>query len=206
MTSMKKCCRNSFRGLKQASIIFCLVITQSLSLTAIAASEPSVAERQSEILDMRSKVLSQLFGDIDDAREILERCWGYAIFSNTGVNLLMFSTARGTGVLRDHRDGSDTFMKVFGAGAGMGAGTKNYTAVLVFQTEAALEDFRNKGWELSGQAEANLNYDNISTDKGGEVVGTAGAGVLVYQLTDSGFALQALVQGFKYWVDPKLNE
>jgi hypothetical protein len=155
---------------------------------------------------MRAEVLEELFESIPDARKILENSQGYAIFSKKGMNLLLFSTARGAGILRDHRDGSDTYMKVFGAGTGVGAGLTNYTAVLVFETEAALDDFRDKGWELQGQADAHADDDETPGQPGKELSATAGTGVLVYQMTESGFALQALVQGFKYWADPELNE
>lgn len=170
------------------------------------APEPTAEERRQTIDSMRSEVLVRLFENIPDAREILEQSMGYAVFSKKGMNLLMFSTARGAGVLRDHRDGSDLYMKVFGAGTGVGAGLTSYTAVLVFETEAALDDFREKGWELKGQADAHVDDDKPSDEPGKELSGTAGPGVLVYQMTDAGFAVQALVQAFKYWADPELNE
>ncbi len=108
---------------------------------------------------------------------------GYAIFSNTGVNLLLFSTARGGGILRDHRDGTDTYMKAFGAGTGLGVGLKKFTAVIVFESEAALE-------VLNGKADATI-YD---------------LPFCATFMAESGFALQALAQGFKFWADPKLND
>jgi lipid-binding SYLF domain-containing protein len=173
---------------------------------AAIADEPSVADRQEAIQQMRAEVLGELFSQHEDARAILEQARGYAIFSNTGMNLLMFSTAHGAGILRDHRNGSDTYMKMFGVGGGLGVGLKDYTAVLIFDTEAALDDFRQRGWELSGQADANVDIDQMKLEGGSEVSGNVGPGVRVYQMTDSGFAVQALVQGFRFWADPALND
>ena len=79
----------------------------------VLASQPALAakgtaeQRRAEIKAMRAQTLQELFHDIPDAQEVLENAWGYAVFSNTGMNLLLFSTARGAGVLRDHRDGTD---------------------------------------------------------------------------------------------------
>jgi lipid-binding SYLF domain-containing protein len=183
-----------------------LLIPALLFSANVMASNGTVEERQKEILDMRSTVLKQLFNDIPDAKVVLEGSWGYAIFSNTGLNLLMFSTARGAGVLRDFRDGSDTFMKAFGIGGGVGAGLKNYSSVIFFHTEAALDDFIEKGWELAGQAEANAKEDRIAVDANAEKAGALGKGVEIYQMTEAGFALQAVVQGFRFSADKELND
>ena len=66
-----------------------------------------------------------------------------------------------------------------------------------------MKTFVEKGWDFSGQADAAAKSDQ----KGG-TIGASGSvlpGMEVYQLTKNGIALQATVQGTKYWKDPELN-
>jgi len=44
---------------------------------------------------------------------------GYAVFNNTGTNLLLLSTARGAGIAADTQTKKETFMKMISAGAGL---------------------------------------------------------------------------------------
>ena len=48
--------------------------------------------------------------------------------------------------------------------------------------------------------------DDQATDKGGAVGGAVSLDdITIYQLTESGLALQATVKGTKYWKDDALN-
>jgi len=66
-----------------------------------------------------------------------------------------------------------------------------------------LKKFVVKGWDFSAQADAAAK----SNQKGGsiEASGTILPGMEVYQLTKNGIALQATIQGTKYWKDKELN-
>lgn len=94
-------------------------------------------------------------------------------------------------------------MKMFSGGAGLGLGIKDFSIVFVFNDAGALDKFIESGWDFSAQADANLE----SGDKGvgAETAGTAVQGVTMYQLTETGVALQATLQGTKYWKDDDLN-
>ena len=200
--------QNTLRTIVSAHLLFGLVVQAFAeeSDKEETAVTPTAEERRQAIDAMRSDVLGRLFENISDAREVLEASQGYAIFSKKGMNLLMISTARGVGILRDHRDGSDTYMKAFGAGTGVGAGLKNYSAVIIFKTESALDDFVEKGWELTGQADAHGDSGQPTGEPVKEMSKIAGPDVQIYQMTESGFALQALIQGFRYWPDRELNQ
>ena len=95
-------------------------------------------------------------------------------------------------------------MRMGTAGIGLGLGVKDFEAVFVFHRRSALEKFIDKGWDFSGQADAAAK----SGDKGGAVdaEGTVLGGVDVYQMTKAGLALQATLQGTKYWKSKKLNK
>ena len=129
---------------------------------------------------------------------------GYAVFSNTGINVLLLSTANGWGVAHNNETGKDTYMKMWSGGVGVGIGVKDFRGVFVFTTKDAFDTFVESGWQAGAQADA--------AAKAGEKGGAAdsaidvGPGVELYQLTENGLALQATIQGTKYWKNDDLND
>ncbi len=155
------------------------------------------------LLESRTAALAKLYAEKPGSREALKSAKGYAVFSTVGINLFLVSTERGGGILRDNRNGSDTYLKMFSAGGGIGMGIKDFSLIFVFHTVAAMNDFLQEGWDFSGQADASAE----SGDKG---MGTEAAitvipGTTIYQLTEAGLALQATLKGTKFWVDEDLN-
>ena len=73
----------------------------------------------------------------------------------------------------------------------------------LFTTRAALDDFVNQGWDASARADAAAK----AAERGAALSGAidVGEGVKLYQITDYGLALQATIQGTKYWKDDQLN-
>lgn len=94
-------------------------------------------------------------------------------------------------------------MKMFSAGGGWGMGVKSFSAIFIFQTDEALDTFQQEGWDFSAQADANLESE--SEGAGMETAVTAMPGTKIYQMTDAGVALQATLQGTKFWADKDLN-
>lgn len=121
-----------------------------------------------------------------------------------GVHVLLLSTARGSGLAVNNKTKQETFMKMISAGAGPGLGVKDYDVVFVFETEKALAQFLDSGWEGSGQADAAAK----AGEKGGAYSGAmeVAPGVWVYQITKNGLALQLTLQGTKYYKDDDLNK
>ena len=158
---------------------------------------------RNKIRKMSKEVLGKLYEEQPETREIVKSAKGYAVFSNVGVNIIFFSAGGGSGVVRDNRNDSETFMNMGTAGVGLGIGVKDFRAVFVFHSDKALDNFVEKGWDFSGQADAAAK----STDKGaeGSTAGSALNGVSVYQLTEAGLVIQATLQGTKYWKSEKLN-
>ena len=167
-----------------------------------AAAESSAAKRQ-DILKMRSETLAKLYKVHPAARGKIHGSVGYAVFSNVGINLILLSAAGGSGVAHDNRTGRDIYMKMVSGGVGFGLGVKDFRGVFVFSTGKAFKQFVNSGWEASAQADAAAK----SGTKGGAAAGaiTVAPGVELYQLTENGLALQATIQGTKYYKDDDLN-
>ncbi len=175
----------------------------TVSLQAAPWDKKGPDQERKELQDARQAALSKLFTEKPEAKHILNRAKGYAVFSNIGINLGLVSTQRGGGILRDNRDGEDIYYKMFSAGGGWGLGVKDFAVIFVFDTEAALNQFETEGWDFSAQADANLESE--SKGDGIETAITAMPGTRIYQLTEAGVALQATLQGTKFWPDEDLN-
>lgn len=197
--------------LKQSSVLrYSFVLLFFIfSLISVNAQEEDKKEKKNpdkerkEIQKMKNEALSELYKLYPEAKSEIANSKGYAAFGNTGVNLLVLSTGRGGGVAHDNITGKETYMKMISAGVGVGIGYKKYFAIFIFSTSDALNHFIEQGWTAEGQSDA-----AAKTNEQGDAVAasmTVAPGVVLYQVTDVGFAAQATVQGTKFIVDDELN-
>jgi lipid-binding SYLF domain-containing protein len=160
-------------------------------------------EKRGEVQKMRADTLVELYKVHPPAKERIRKAKGYAVFSNVGVNLILLSAAGGWGVAHDNKTGQDIYMKMVSGGVGLGLGVKDFRGVFVFSTQDAFKSFTESGWEAGAQADAAAKSGN----KGGAAAGavTVAPGMDLYQITEQGLALQATIQGTKYYRDDELN-
>ncbi len=184
-------------------LAYCLPLLLSL-LTACAAPGESPSQQRAAIQAMRNETLTRLYKLKPETRQEIRSAAGYAVFSNINNNLLFVSGGNGYGVTRDNRSGKDTYMKMASVGVGLGLGIKDFQAVILFKDRAALARFLEQGWDANVQADA-----AAKSGKKGAALSEAAhpeyEKIKVYQLTNAGLALQATVQGYKYWPDESLN-
>ena len=179
-----------------------LMLLASLLLGAFMSNSGSVAQRRQAVQDMRDQVLSELYRQKPDVRAQIQSAPGYAVFSNANVNLLFASFGGGYGIMHDRGTGRDTYLKMGELGVGFGLGVKDFRAVLVFHTNDAVKRFQDYGVSLGAGADAAA----VASDQGGAVGGELNFdNITVYQMTESGLALQATLKGTRYWPDPALN-
>jgi hypothetical protein len=90
--------------------------------------------------------------------------------------------------VREAGTGQETYMKMYSVGIGPGLGVKDFRGIFVFTDPEALESF-------------------IEEDKGDSWAGSVDVapGIKLYQLTETGLALQATIQGTKFWKDDELS-
>ena len=93
-------------------------------------------------------------------------------------------------------------MKMGEVGVGLGLGIKDFRAIFVFHDKYSLDRFVNSGLAFGGDADAAAKAGNKGAAVGGGVLVD---GITVYQFTQSGLALQAMLKGTKYWKDDELN-
>lgn len=183
--------------------ILTIAVLSFLFMTGFGFSKKTATQERQEVLKMREEVLTELYANAPGAKEVLKEAAGYAVFSSLGVNVLLVSTASGKGVLYNNSTGEETYMKMLSAGGGIGMGVKNFQLVFVFDNEKVMKQFADEGWQAGAQADAAAKYDDTG-DAAALAIDVA-PGVYLYQLTESGLALQATIQGTKYWKDSDLN-
>jgi len=184
---------------------YLLLLAALVGVAPAARAKPTADDQRAAIHKTRDDVLAELYKLNPSAKEKIRKAAGYAVFSNVGINLVLASFAGGHGIVVEKgliRD-TETYMKMGSAGIGLGLGVKDFRAVFVFDDAAKLRTFVDKGWDFSGQADAAAK----SNEKGAATGAAANIapGVEVYQITKNGLALQATLQGTKYWKDKDLN-
>jgi lipid-binding SYLF domain-containing protein len=180
-----------------------LVAACLCALVGACATGGNEAAERVEIQQMRAQTLAKLYAVEPDSRAHIRQSAGYGVFSNVGVNVVLLSAGGGSGVVRDNATGRDTYMNMASGGLGLGLGVKDFRGVFVFTDRKALKWFVEEGLDLSGQADAAAK----AGEKGGAWAGAVDVapGVKLYQMTEHGLALQATIQGTKYWKDSELN-
>lgn len=209
--------------------ILTLVLTIVLSGCATPKGDNS-AEKRTYVRDMRDDVMKDLYRFKPELREEIKKAPGYAAFNNVNLKIFVLGTGHGYGLAVDNETGKETYMRMGELGAGLGLGVKDLRVVFVFKDKSAYRSFVDKGWEFGGEADATAiaggdkgvsasaqasaggNRAAVSGEgksgiggKNPGVQGSSGAGFDVYQLTENGLALQAMISGTKYWKDRKLN-
>ena len=184
------------KTMKTALGMLALLVLTSCTISGLNNGTPE--QRRQSIQSMRQEVLAELYAIKPDTRAQLVD----AVFSNANINLIIASFGGGIGVIHDNTSGVDTFMRMGEIGIGIGAGVKDSRAVFVFHDADALERFLDVGISIGGQADAAAKAGDLGAAVGGEAVID---NVSVYQLTQSGLALQATVKGTYYWQDSDLN-
>jgi lipid-binding SYLF domain-containing protein len=161
------------------------------------------AQQQAEVKKAAQASLAAVYKLQPSARKAVESAAGYAAFSNFGMKILLAGGGSGEGVAVNNKTKAMTYMKMAEVQAGLGFGVKKFQVVWVFDTEKALNDFVNSGWEFGGQATAAAK----AGDKGSAYQGAVSVapGVWLYQVTDKGLALELTAKGTKYYKDDALN-
>ncbi len=187
--------------MNRITTVFCIVFALTLS-GCITTSNKSADEKRQTILTMKNETLSDLYKVKPSVKSQIEHASGYAVFSNANIHLIFAGVGAGYGVAKDNQTGKYTYMNMGEVGLGFGAGIKDFRIIFVFHTAESLNRFTKQGWAFGAQADAAAKTNDKGAAVGGEAIID---NVTLYQLTESGLALQATVKGTKYWKDAKLN-
>ncbi len=181
-----------------------MLVTMALALAASGvALGADKAKEQAEVRKAGHDALAALYKSQPSARKAVESAAGYAAFSNFGMKIFVAGGGSGKGIAVNNKTKAMTYMKMAEIQAGLGFGVKKFQLVWVFETDKALNDFVNSGWEFGAQATAAAK----SGDQGAAYQGalSVAPGVWLYQITDKGLALELTAKGTKYYKDADLN-
>ena len=156
-----------------------------------------------ERIQNNSEILNKLYRYDPKAKKMIQRSYGYATFTNFGVNLIILSAEGGKGLAYNNKTKKYTYMNMASGGLGFGLGVKEFTIIFLFQNKKVFDDFVDFGWEANAQADIAAK----AGENGGAINAaiTVAPGIRLYKLTKNGIALQATIQGTKYWKDDDLN-
>ena len=165
--------------------------------TAPLSPEAREAERQAR-LKLASDGLQKLYALQPNARSAVEKSAGYAVFMVDSIYAVLFVGQRGKGVLFDNATNTPTFMLSTRAGTGPGLGKQKVYQVFVFKSRSAMDQF-----VMAGNAGGDLGA-SVSTGTGG-MTRSFNPAIDIYQIPESGLALQASWGGTVYTVDAELK-
>jgi len=174
-------------------------------LSAVAyGGEDDNEKKREKSRKMAAQTQQDLYKLQPTAQAAIQKSTGYAVFNNMATNLLLLSTARGSGLATNNKSKQETFMKMISAGEGLGVVVKDYRVIFVFENDKALTQFLDSGWSGSAQTDAAAKAGNSGAAYSGAV--EVAQGVWVYQITKNGLALQVTLQGTKYYKNDDLNK
>jgi lipid-binding SYLF domain-containing protein len=183
-------------------LVTCLMVV-ALTIVPALGGETKKQQKQQEVRQMADETLGRLYKAEPSAKEAISRAAGYAVFSNVGVKIMVAGSGNGKGIAVNNKNKQETFMKMLEIQGGLGFGVKKFRIVFVFGTEGALNSFVESGWQLGGQTSVAAKAGDTGAAMAGAIA--AAPGVWMYQLTDSGVALEITAKGTKYYKDGDLN-
>jgi len=188
--------------MKLYKIGLCVSLLAIIIISCATTKGTTPKDKRQAILDMKKETLFDLYKAQPQSKSQIAKAPGFAVFSDANVNIIFASFGGGYGVVKNNKTGKNIYMKMGELGIGLGLGIKDFRAIFIFHDEDTMNYFINSGWEFGGHADAAAKASDKGAAVGGEVLVD---NITVYQLTESGLALQATVKGTKYWKDDALN-
>lgn len=161
--------------------------------------DPDLTQPRQELIENADLTLAELFREDPGAAEVYEQSYGHAVFDTTKGGLILTGLG-GTGVARPNDGTEVVFMRVGGAGLGLGAGLESYKLVLMFADEEAYASFVSGQWDGALAAQAAAGAQGVAAEE--PFLG----GVRAYRLTDGGLMAQVDVLGVRFWPYRRLND
>ena len=169
----------------------------------LAPQGSSLAQKRSVIIDMHDETMAQLYQQKPTSRDVINKSFGYAVFSNVNAQYLIIGGGGGYGVAVDRSSGHKTYMKMAQLDLGLGLGVQDIRVVFVFHSARAYMDFVNSGWEFGAQADIAAKARDKGVAATGEV--SLDAETTMYTMSEAGLMAKVNLAGSKYWKDGNLN-
>jgi len=177
---------------------------EDTSSASSTLTDEQKAQERNHILKKAEDTIAQLYKSKPEAKKAIESAYGYAVFSNTGYNVILYVGGKGAGVAFKNSDKKPVFMTMLNAGTGPGVGYVDYRQVLVFSSKTLFDQFITVGLNTSASANATIKVGKADVDESGAIELMPGAHL--YQINEKGMDIQANWGGMKYFKDSHLNK
>jgi lipid-binding SYLF domain-containing protein len=177
--------------------------TDTAGVQGDTSTKDSKELNRRKILAMKDHTLADLYMHKPEAKEIIEKAEGYAVFDASGVFVVLYVGIAGRGVLIDNSNGEATYMTMARAGTGLGVGYEKSRYVMVFKNKSLLETFKTVGGDIG--ASGHLVAKGFGKGAGTGVQASFDPMLSVYQLSDAGLAAEASWGASVFAPDPTLN-
>ena len=159
------------------------------ALTVYAADEDLKAESQQAMSDFM-KTDSTLKNSVSSSA-------GYAIFPNVGKGGLVVGGAHGKGLVFEKSNPSPVGQATLTqASIGAQVGGQTFAQLILFETPAALNDFKSSKFEMSAEVSA------VAAAEGAGAAAKYKQGVAVFTLPKKGLMASASIGGQKFKFEP----
>jgi len=187
-------------GLLAASL---LALSPAVHAQSAGAQEQVLSPAEKEAarqarLKLAADGLERLYKVHPEARATVESAPGYAVFDITSIYAIFFVGQKGGGVMFDNKTKKPTYMQSMRAGTGPGIGKQRVYQIFIFKARGAMDQF-----VLAGGTGGDVSA-SISTGTDGSVR-SFNPEIEIYQIPESGMALQASWGGTVYSVDQQLK-
>jgi lipid-binding SYLF domain-containing protein len=176
-------------------------IAGSLTVCAIVVFSAFAAQAADEDLKAESKQALTNFKNADSTlATYFANSAGYAVFPSVGKGGFIVGGARGRGMVFD-KDGNVLGQSMMTqANIGAQAGGQTFAQLILFQTQAALDNFK------SGKLALGADVSAVVASEGASKSAKFRQGVAVFTLPTKGLMVQATVGGQKFSFQPEAME
>ena len=164
-----------------------------VGLLALAACHTAPASREGKADLRRSSADALADAQKNDSslRDLIGRSAGYAVFPSVGKGAIGIGGAYGKGDL--YQNGAVVgYCDMTQGSIGFALGGQSYTEILVFETPAAVETFKNGNFRFDAQATA------VALKSGAGANAKFANGVAVFTTDEAGLMYEASIGGQKF--------
>lgn len=167
----------------------------ALVASLIAVLSPSAVRADDELQAQSQEAITNFLNADSSLQKLLSDSAGHVIFPNVGKGGLIVGGAHGKGLVYEKTNliGQATMTQ---ASIGAQVGGQTFAQLILFETPAALEDFKSGKFEMSAEVSA------VAIKEGASSAAKYKNGVAVFTQAKKGLMAQASIGGQKFTFEP----
>lgn len=171
-----------------------LIPVIGIAFMAGCSTAPKSDHDRSELMQAADYALDRARSGHPGFDNIVQSAAGYAVFPSVGKGGAVFGGAYGRGIV--YQNGTPVgYTDLSQATVGLQLGGQKYTEILVFETDRALDRFREGNYQFGSQATA------VALKSGAGANAKFKDGIAVFTMDETGLMVEAAVGGQKFSYD-----